>query len=217
MARTRAGSESTGMFGRTSDPLPPAVADKPAALKILRAEVAGCVLCPELANSRTQTVFSDGTENAELCFVGEAPGADEDATGVPFVGRAGQLLTKIIEACKLRRDEVYICNVLKCRPPGNRTPEEGEMSNCSGFLDRQLAVVRPKLMVALGKVATAFLLGQKLTQVPIMKLRGQWKDYKGIPFMPTLHPSYLLRNPDDKRLVWDDMKAVMQRLGRPVD
>jgi DNA polymerase len=166
--------------------------------------------------NRTQTVFCDGSETAELCFVGEAPGADEDAQGVPFVGRAGQLLTKIIEACGLKREEVYICNVLKCRPPDNRNPTPIEVENCKPYLVRQLELVRPKMLVALGKFAAAHLLGEKPERVPIMKLRGSVRDYHGIPFMITLHPAYLLRNPDAKREVWEDMKEVMRRLGRPI-
>jgi DNA polymerase len=170
-----------------------------------------------LASTRTQTVFSDGNPTAELCFVGEAPGADEDEQGVPFVGKAGQLLTKIIEACRLQRDEVYICNVLKCRPPGNRNPEPQEIENCRPFLDRQLALVRPKMLVALGKFAAARLLGEAPEKLAITRLRGQVRDYRGIPLMITLHPAYLLRNPAAKRDVWEDMKEVMRRLGRPVE
>lgn len=187
------------------------------ALKLLADEVAQCTSCSILASCRTQTVFSDGTPHAELCFVGEAPGADEDAQGIPFVGRAGQLLTKIIEACKLRREEVYICNVLKCRPPGNRNPTPDEIERCRPFLERQLEIVQPKMMVALGKFAAAHLLRQKPEQTPILKLRGTIHEYCGIPFMITLHPAYLLRNPSQKRLVWEDMKTVMRELGRPID
>lgn len=191
--------------------------DPVAQLSLLRNEVASCTKCPELCETRTQTVFCDGSATAELCFVGEAPGADEDAQGVPFVGRAGQLLTRIIEACKLDRREVYICNVLKCRPPENRNPSPLEIENCKPYLARQLTLVRPKMLVALGKFAAAHLLGEKPERVPIMKIRGSIRDYNGIPFMITLHPAYLLRNPDAKRLVWDDMKTVMRELGRPID
>jgi DNA polymerase len=186
-------------------------------LEELRQDVRGCRQCQELASTRTQTVFSDGNPTAELCFVGEAPGADEDEQGVPFVGKAGQLLTKIIEACRLQRDEVYICNVLKCRPPGNRNPEPQEIENCRPFLDRQLALVRPKMLVALGKFAAARLLGEAPEKLAITRLRGQVRDYRGIPLMITLHPAYLLRNPAAKRDVWEDMKEVMRRLGRPVE
>lgn len=195
----------------------PGGASKADLLRVLASEVAACQKCSILAETRTQTVFSDGSAEAELCFVGEAPGADEDEQGLPFVGRAGQLLTKIIEACKLRRDEVYICNVLKCRPPLNRNPESQEIENCRPFLERQLEIIKPKMMVALGKFAAARLLQMPPEKVPITKWRGQFREYCGIPFMITLHPAYLLRNPDAKRDVWDDMKTVMRRLGRPVD
>lgn len=180
------------------------------ALEVIRHEVAGCIRCPQLASTRTQTVFGTGDANAKICFVGEAPGADEDAQGVPFIGRAGQLLTKIIEACQLTRDSVFIANVLKCRPPNNRTPEPGEVSNCRGFLDRQLEIVRPEVIVCLGSVAAKCLLN---TEVSIGKLRGKWHDYRGLQVYCTYHPAYLLRNPNAKRDVWDDMKVVMQRLG----
>jgi len=180
------------------------------ALEVIRHEVAGCIRCPQLASTRTQTVFGTGDANARICFVGEAPGADEDAQGVPFIGRAGQLLTKIIEACQLTRDSVFIANVLKCRPPNNRTPEPGEVSNCRGFLDRQLEIVRPEVIVCLGSVAAKCLLN---TEVSIGKLRGKWHDYRGLQVYCTYHPAYLLRNPNAKRDVWEDMKVVMQRLG----
>lgn len=188
-----------------------------AELKVLAGEVAGCRKCAALCDSRTQTVFSDGDPHAELCFIGEAPGADEDASGIPFVGRAGQLLTKIIEACKLTREQVYICNVLKCRPPDNRNPLPDEIKNCRPYLDRQLALVKPKMLVALGKFAAAHLLQQPPESVPITKIRGQIRQYNGIPFMITLHPAYLLRNPSAKKDVWEDMKTVMRMLGKPVD
>jgi DNA polymerase len=191
--------------------------DRLNALRLLQREVAQCTRCPNLCESRTQTVFADGSPAAELCFVGEAPGAEEDAQGVPFVGRAGQLLTRIIEACKLRREEVYICNVLKCRPPDNRNPNPVEIENCKPFLARQIELVQPKMLVALGKYAAAHLLGEKPERVPILKLRGTVHHYNGVPFMITLHPAYLLRNPEAKRDVWEDMKEVMRRLGRPVD
>ena len=193
------------------------VAEKEAALKVLTQEVASCQLCSVLVGNRTQTVFGDGSANAELCFVGEAPGGDEDRQGVPFIGKAGQLLTRIIEACRLKREEVYICNVLKCRPPGNRNPMPDEVDNCRPFLDRQLEILKPKMLVALGKYAAAYLLEQPPEKVPITRIRGQIRDYRGIPVMITLHPAYLLRNPSAKREVWEDMKTVMRELGRPVD
>ena len=195
----------------------PAPADKHQQLINLREEVVRCQRCTVLCENRTQTVFADGSPDAELCFVGEAPGADEDQQGVPFVGKAGQLLTKIIEACKLRRDEVYICNTLKCRPPGNRNPSPDEVANCRDFFNRQLELVRPKMLVALGKFAAASLLDLPPERCPITRLRGQIRSYRGIPLMITLHPAYLLRNPAAKRDVWNDMKTVMRQLGRPVD
>ncbi|MCI0682476.1 MAG: uracil-DNA glycosylase [Gemmataceae bacterium] len=185
------------------------------ALQMLAAEVKGCMKCPELASTRTQTVFADGPPGVELCFIGEAPGADEDAQGLPFVGAAGQLLNKIIAACGMKREEVYICNILKCRPPGNRTPLPIEASNCRGFLERQLELVQPKFICALGGSAAANLLQ---TTTPIGKLRGRFHDWRGIPVMVTYHPAYLLphRSPEKKKDVWEDMKILLARMGRPV-
>jgi DNA polymerase len=156
-------------------------------------------------------VFGVGDPRARLLFVGEGPGRDEDLQGEPFVGRAGQLLTDIIEkGMKLKRSDVYICNVVKCRPPENRNPEPDEVEACSPFLVRQIELVSPEVIVALGKFAAQTLLQ---TTTPITKLRGEWREYRGVPLMPTLHPAYLLRNPADKRLVWEDVKKVMARLG----
>ncbi len=181
-------------------------------LSSLAREVASCKRCA-LATSRTQTVFADGTGPARIMFVGEAPGADEDAQGVPFVGRAGQLLTKMIEnGMGLSRHEVYITNVLKCRPPGNRNPEPEEIAACRGYLESQIDLVGPEVLVALGKFAAQFLLG---TDEGIMKIRGRWAEYRGIPVMPTFHPSFLLRQPDRKRDAWADLLAVLARLGLP--
>jgi DNA polymerase len=155
-----------------------------------------------------------GNPAAQLVFVGEAPGADEDQRGEPFVGRAGQLLTEIItKGMGLRREDVYIANVIKCRPPGNRNPEPDEVATCEPFLIRQLELIKPRVVVALGKFAAHTLLQ---TKTPITKLRGQWFEYRGIKLMPTFHPAYLLRNPGDKRLVWSDIKAVMGELALPV-
>lgn len=184
-------------------------------LGVLAAEVAKCVRCPSLASTRTQTVFADGNPHAELLFIGEAPGADEDAQGKPFVGEAGQLLNRILAACGLTREDVYICNVLKCRPPGNRTPLPDEADNCKGYLERQIELVKPKFIVCFGSSAATQLLG------PIKSLgqmRGRFHDYKGIPVMVTYHPAYLLphRSPDKKRDVWEDMKSLMAKLGRPI-
>ncbi len=183
-------------------------------LDIVRQEVAACTLCEELAGTRTQTVFGVGNPQARLCFLGEAPGADEDRQGEPFVGRAGQLLTKIIEACTLTRQDVYILNVLKCRPPGNRNPLPHEVSNCRGFLDRQLSLIRPEYICCLGTIAAHTLLE---TDVPISRMRGKFFDYRGIPVMCTYHPAYLLRNPAAKKDVWEDMKVLMRKLGIELD
>ncbi|MGZ5537778.1 MAG: uracil-DNA glycosylase [Chthoniobacterales bacterium] len=187
----------------------------------IRARVSVCKLCPHLAASRTQTVFGVGNPDAELMFVGEAPGADEDRQGEPFVGRAGQLLTKIIETMGFRREDVYIANVLKSRPdmppgaPGNRPPTPEEMKNCLPFLIEQISVVQPKVMVALGATAVEGLLGTRGT---MREMRGKWHSFHETPLMITYHPSYLLRNqaPSEKRKVWEDMLLVLEKLGRPI-
>jgi DNA polymerase len=179
-------------------------------LEELRSEIGDCQRC-KLCRGRTNIVFGVGSPRAELMFVGEGPGRDEDLQAEPFVGRAGKLLTEIItKGMKTRREDVYIANVVKCRPPENRNPEPDEISACRPFLERQIELVQPKVLVALGTFAAQTMLG---VRTPISRLRGQWHDYKGIKLMPTLHPAYLLRNPDDKRLVWSDIKMVMQELG----
>ena len=178
-------------------------------LQVLREEVAGCQKCPQLASSRTQTVFGAGSAHARLCFFGEAPGADEDASGIPFVGRAGQLLTKIIEACTLSREEVYILNVLKCRPPENRRPLPEEVDNCRSFFEHQLKIVQPEYICCLGASAAHALLE---TTDSIGSLRKKWFEYQGSRVMCTYHPSYLLRNPSAKRDVWEDMKRLMEAM-----
>jgi uracil-DNA glycosylase family 4 len=185
------------------------------ALAVLAEEVKKCTQCAALASTRTQTVFGQGEPGVELCFVGEAPGGDEDAQGLPFVGAAGQLLTRIIVGCGLRREEVYICNILKCRPPGNRTPLPNEAANCRGFLDRQLELVRPKFIVALGSCAASNLLN---TAQSLGRLRGRFHDYHGIPVLVTYHPAYLLphRSPEKKREVWEDMKMLLTKMGREI-
>jgi len=189
----------------TSDP-PAAVSPDPAALEALREEIGDCTRCVLHALGRRQVVFGTGHPDADLMFVGEAPGADEDVQGEPFVGRAGQLLTKIIEAIDLRREDVYIANVIKCRPPGNRNPEPVEVETCSPFLLRQIDLVKPRVIVALGTFATHMLLG---STTPISRLRGRVHDYRdGIRLVPTFHPAYLLRSPERKREVWEDMKLV---------
>ena len=184
--------------------------DRAGSLAVLAAEVAGCTRCPALARARTNTVFGSGSPTARLCFMGEAPGADEDASGQPFVGRAGQLLTKIIEACTLTRDEVYILNVLKCRPPDNRAPLPAETVNCRGYFERQLEVIRPEFICCLGTTAAQALLE---TTEPIGRLRKKWFTHGSSQVICTYHPSYLLRNPAAKREVWDDMKLLMARMG----
>ena len=170
--------------------------------------LSGCSLC-SLSEQRKNIVFGAGNPQARLVLVGEAPGHEEDEQGIPFVGEAGKLLDKILQAMNLSRNEVFICNVLKCRPPENRDPQVDEISACEPFLKQQLALIQPELIVTLGRFATQQLL--KTTQ-PIGKLRGQWHEYEGIPLMPTFHPAYLLKNSSGKRSVWEDMKQVMQRL-----
>ncbi len=187
---------------------PPSAGVGAAALAVVREELGDCTRC-KLAPKRTNIVFGVGNPDAPLVFVGEAPGADEDRTGEPFVGAAGQLLTKMIEAMGLGRDDVYICNILKCRPPGNRNPEPDEIEQCEPFLKKQLAAIRPRMIVALGKFAAQCLLR---SDAPISRLRGQWKQYEGIPLMPTYHPAFLLRTPSAKREVWADLQQVMGRL-----
>ncbi len=177
-------------------------------LEILARKVAACKRCPAM-QGRTQTVFGVGNVKPTLCFVGEAPGADEDKVGEPFVGRAGQLLNRIITACGLRREDVYICNILKCRPPNNRAPEMEEIAHCSEYLRRQLSLIHPRYICVLGGTAAKGLLG---SDQPIGRLRGRFLAWCGIPAICTYHPAYLLRNPEAKALVWQDMQALMARI-----
>jgi DNA polymerase len=177
-------------------------------LEQVREELGDCTRC-KLHKTRTQIVFGVGNLKASLVFVGEAPGADEDAQGEPFVGRAGQLLTKIIEAMGMRREDVYICNIIKCRPPNNRTPEADEIVACQPFLLKQLQAIGPKFICALGGPATQTLLQ---TKEAISRLRGKFYDFHGIPLLPTFHPAFLLRNPNEKKTVWEDMKLLMRRM-----
>jgi len=177
-------------------------------LEALRDEIGECTRC-RLHERRTKIVFGEGDPRARLMFVGEGPGAEEDLSGRPFVGRAGQLLDKIIEAIGMRREDVYIANIVKCRPPGNRTPEHDEVATCEPFLFRQIALIEPEVIVALGSPAFQRLLN---TREPITRARGQWREWKGIKVMPTFHPAYLLRSPDKKRETWDDMKKVRDYL-----
>ena len=172
-----------------------------------------CVKCPELVRCRHNVVFGVGDPHTELMFIGEAPGRDEDLEGEPFVGRAGELLTKIIQAMGLKRHEVYIANVLKCRPPENRTPLPDEVANCLPYLLAQIELIKPKVIVVLGATAMKALLD---VQLGITKMRGNWYNFQGIPIMPTFHPAYLLRNPAAKKDVWQDMQTVLAKLGREV-
>jgi uracil-DNA glycosylase len=195
--------------------------EKAVAFTALRERALVCVKCPNLASSRKNVVFGVGSIDAQLMFVGEAPGADEDEQGEPFVGRAGQLLTKIIQATGLSRADVYIANILKCRPDtpgqsaGNRKPTPEEMATCIPYLHEQIDLIQPKVIVALGATAVEGLLGKT---IGITKLRGNWQTYRGTPLMPTYHPAYLLRNQamSEKRKVWEDMLAVMEKLGMKI-
>ncbi|MBN2321614.1 MAG: uracil-DNA glycosylase [Acidobacteria bacterium] len=198
-----ASAANTNLFPEKSDALP--VAED---LETIRVDLRNCKLC-KLSSTRKNIVFGAGNPNADLMFVGEAPGADEDEQGLPFVGRAGQLLTKIIEAIDMRRDEVFICNILKCRPPGNRNPEVDEIAACEQFLFRQIASVKPKVICALGAPSAQTLLR---TKEAISRLRGHLVDYRGAKLMATFHPAYLLRNPNEKRKVWEDMKTIRDYL-----
>jgi DNA polymerase len=175
------------------------------ALAAVRTDIGDCTRCKLHTLGRSQVVFGVGNPEADLMFVGEAPGADEDVQGIPFVGRAGQLLTKIIEAIELTRDDVYIANVIKCRPPQNRNPDPDEVETCEPFLFQQIDLIKPKVIVALGKFAAQALLR---TDAPISRLRGRVFEYRGSKLIPTFHPAYLLRNPSSKREVWEDMKLV---------
>jgi DNA polymerase len=207
----RAGGDAVAGSAAAAQAAPPATRHASAVeLQSLAKKVSSCVTC-RLCKTRKQTVFADGSPDARIMFVGEAPGADEDAQGVPFVGRAGQLLTRMIEdGMGLPRSSVYIANVLKCRPPDNRNPEPDEIASCRGYLETQIDLVKPEVVVALGKFAAQFLLE---TEEGIMRLRGKWGSYRGIPVMPTFHPSFLLRQPAQKKEAWEDLLAVLARLG----
>lgn len=210
--------EQAGLFGdiaaddsavtRPKGAIIPVIVAQDVSLEAIREDIGECVRC-KLHEHRNNIVFGEGNPQAKIVFIGEGPGADEDATGRPFVGRAGQLLDKIIQAIGLKREEVYITNVVKCRPPGNRTPERDEVATCEQFLFRQLALIRPHVIVALGSPAFQCILRTKET---ITRARGEWRDWNGIKVMPTFHPAYLLRSPDKKREAWDDMKKVRDYL-----
>jgi DNA polymerase len=200
---------SLATLERWQKPLAPRTED----LAAVRKDLGACRRCG-LAERRNNLVFGEGSSNTRLVFVGEGPGFEEDQQGRPFVGAAGRLLTKIIAAIKLSRDDVYICNIIKCRPPGNRNPAPEEIEACFPFLKRQLQVIRPDFICALGTIAAQTLLN---TSAPISKLRGSFHDYQGMKVLPTYHPAYLLRNPARKREVWADMQLLMQALGIPLD
>jgi DNA polymerase len=190
-------------------PLPPVISDKPSALKLIREDIGECTRC-RLHKGRTNLVFGVGNVNADLMFVGEGPGADEDAKGEPFVGRAGQLLNNMISAMGIKREDVYIANVVKCRPPQNRTPEKDECDTCSPFLMRQIDIIKPKVIVALGAVAAKNLLA---VNDSMANLRGRWYDFRNSKLLVTYHPAYLLRDPRQKKETWKDLQMVMKYLG----
>ena len=199
------------LFGDEMEtPIVPDV-ERPERLAALGAEVAACTKCPLLATTRTQTVFGTGSPTARLMFIGEAPGGEEDRTGIPFVGRAGQLLTDMItKGMGLSREDVYIANILKSRPPENRNPLPEEIANCLPFLERQIAIVRPEFLCMLGKVAASTLLE---TALPLGKLRGRWHRYRGVATIVTYHPAFLLRNPASKKEAWEDLQMLMKAMG----
>lgn len=211
-------TEQTGLFGESIVSSKPGLARRGTVLPVLESsdssldaikeDIGDCRRC-KLHEHRRTIVFGEGNPQARLVFVGEGPGAEEDASGRPFVGRAGQLLDKIIIAIGLTREDVYIANIVKCRPPGNRTPERDEVETCEPFLLRQLAFIRPEVIVALGSPAFQCLLR---TKEPISRARGQWREWNGVKVMPTFHPAFLLRTPDKKREVWEDMKKVRDYL-----
>jgi len=186
----------------------PSSLDKETALKSLRNEIGDCQRC-RLSKERKNIVFGEGNPEAELMFIGEGPGRDEDIQARPFVGDAGKLLTRLIEKIGLKREDVYIANVVKCRPPANREPGEDEITICSPFLERQIEIIKPKIIIALGKISAQYLTG---SEVSISKLRGNFYTYKNITVMPTFHPAYLLRNPKAKWLTWEDVQKVLEKL-----
>lgn len=211
---TSGGDASLFGSGET-DELIPESGTKKEKLEAVEAVAKQCAKC-SLSSSRTQVVFGVGSAESELMFIGEAPGRDEDIQGEPFVGRAGQLLTKIIQAMGMSREEVYITNVVKCRPPGNRTPTPDEMIICKPYLMAQIEIVQPKVICALGAVAVKGLIGSK---APMKSIRGTFQQWRGLLVMPTFHPAYLLRNPrkNEKQKVWEDMKKILSALGREIE
>jgi uracil-DNA glycosylase len=191
----------------------PQPADPVTALRLIREDLGDCTRCRLHKQGRKQIVFGVGNPNADLMFIGEAPGADEDEQGEPFVGRSGQLLTNMIKAMGLRREDVYIANIIKCRPPSNRTPERDECDTCSPFLMRQIEAIRPKALVALGAVAAKSLLA---INAPMSELRGRWYDFRGTKLAVTYHPAFLLRDPRQKKETWKDLQMVMKEMGLPL-
>jgi uracil-DNA glycosylase family 4 len=227
---TRAGNESDSRPARAhsaapvahqehcrsevSSPVPQYTSgDKAALLAALRGEIGDCRRC-KLAKGRTNLVFGEGNPDTGIMFIGEAPGREEDLQGRPFVGDAGQLLTRLIEKMGFKRADVYIANIVKCRPPMNRDPQDDEMATCFPFLDRQIEIISPRVIVSLGKISAYTLLGIKgpITKFSITRTRGKFYEYRGIPLMPTFHPAYLLRNPKDKWLTWEDARAVLKKI-----
>jgi DNA polymerase len=187
---------------------PTPISDKHVALKALRDEIGDCQRC-RLSKERRNIVFGEGSPDARLMFIGEGPGREEDLQGRPFVGDAGQVLTNLIRKMGLRREDVYIANIVKCRPPNNRDPEDDERVACIPFLERQIDIIEPKIIIALGRIAAQTLTG---SNIPITKLRGNFFKYRDIPVMPTFHPAYLIRNPKDKWLTWEDVQKVLEKL-----
>jgi uracil-DNA glycosylase len=216
MARTKTAiavlEACEGPFEATNREREFSIADPAQGLRAIREDLGDCIRCRLHKQGRKQIVFGVGNPNAELMFIGEAPGADEDEQGEPFVGRAGQLLNNMIKAMGLRREDVYIANIIKCRPPGNRTPERDECETCSPFLMRQIAVIKPKVIVALGAVAAKTLLA---INAPMSELRGRWYDFRGTKLAVTYHPAFLLRDPRQKKEAWKDLQMVMKELGLP--
>ena len=208
---TQAGAQTMNSESLAADSVQSlAPADPVAALRLIREDIGDCTRCRLHKQGRKQIVFGVGNPRADLMFIGEAPGADEDEQGEPFVGRAGQLLNNMIKAMGLRREDVYIANIIKCRPPGNRTPERDECETCSPFLFRQIEVIAPKAIVALGAVAAKTLLA---INSPMSELRGRWYDYRGTKLAVTYHPAFLLRDPRQKKETWKDLQMVMKELG----
>ena len=212
-SQPRPKSQTRAIVSETSEPyhspiLP--LVERTSSLDALTSAVSGCTACPKLVKNRRQTVFGEGNPEARIAFFGEGPGADEDRTGRPFVGQAGKLLTKMIEACKFRREDVYILNTVKCRPPQNRNPEPEEIANCRGYFEKQLEIIQPEYIICLGAVSAQALLCSKL---PVGRLRGKFHAYYASKVVVTYHPAYLLRNPAAKKAAWDDLQMMLRDAG----